>query len=78
MNINFFMKKALEQANKALLIEEIPIGAVLVDNYTNKIISSAHNSTNSLNNSIFHAEIIIINDACKKRKSKFLNSTSYY
>ena len=38
MNINFFMDKALEQANKALLVNEVPIGAVLVDNNTNKII----------------------------------------
>ena len=31
MNINFFMNKALEQANKALLSNEVPIGAVLVN-----------------------------------------------
>ena len=37
MNIKYFMKKALEQANKALLADEIPIGAVLVDNNNNKI-----------------------------------------
>ena len=78
MNINFFMDKALEQANKALLANEVPIGAVLVDNSTNEIIASSHNLINSLNNSIFHAEILVINESCKKRKSKFLKKTTLF
>ena len=59
MNITFFMDKALEQANKALLANEVPIGAVLVDNNTNEIIASSHNLINSHYNSIFHAEILL-------------------
>ena len=47
MNIKYFMKKALEQANKALLADEIPIGAVLVDNNNNKIISESYNLINA-------------------------------
>ena len=78
MNINFFMDKALEQANKALLANEVPIGSVLVDNSTNEILASSHNFVNSLNNSIFHAEILVINESCKKRKSKFLNKTTLF
>ena len=78
MNINFFMDKALEQANKALLANEVPIGAVLVDNSTNEIVASSHNLINSLNNSIFHAEILVINESCKKRKSKLLNKTTLF
>ena len=78
MNINFFMDKALEQANRALLVNEVPIGAVLVDNNTNKIIVSSHNLINSHNNSTFHAEIIVINKSCQKRKSKFLNKTALF
>ena len=46
MNIKYFMKKALEQANKALLVDEIPIGAVIVDNKNNEIISESHNLIN--------------------------------
>ena len=78
MNINFFMDKALEQANKALLANEVPIGAILVDNNTNEIITSSHNLINSLNNSIFHAEILVINESCKKRKSKLLSKTTLF
>ena len=48
MNIKYFMKKALEQANKALLVDEIPIGAVIVDNKNNEIISESHNLINML------------------------------
>ena len=78
MNINFFMDKALEQANKALLVNEVPIGAVLVDNCSNEILASSHNLINSLNNSIFHAEILVINESCKKRKSKLLKKTTLF
>ena len=78
MNINFFMNKALDQANLALLLSEVPIGAVLVDNDTNKIITSAHNSMNYHKNSIAHAEMLIINDACKKINSRYLENTSIF
>jgi cytosine deaminase len=78
MNINFFMDKALKQANKALLVNEVPIGAVLVDNNTKEIIVSTHNLINSYNNSTFHAEILAINKSCQKRKSKFLNGTTLF
>ena len=72
------MNKALEQANKALLSNEVPIGAVLVDNITKKIIYSAHNLIEARANSTLHAEMIIINKSCKIRNSKFLNQTSLF
>ena len=72
------MKRALEQANKALLADEVPIGAVLVDNKNNKIISQSHNLVNANNNATQHAEMIIIHEACQKRKSKFLSDTSLF
>ena len=78
MNINFFMDKAIEQANKALLMNEVPIGAVLVDNFTNEIIFASHNLVNSFTNSIFHAEILLINESCKKKESKFLKNTTLF
>ena len=71
MNIDFFMNKALNQAYKALLAEEVPIGAVLVDNKSHKIISENHNLMNMNYNATHHAEMNIINDSCKKLKNKF-------
>jgi len=72
------MKKALEQANKALLVDEIPVGAVLVDNKNSKIISESHNLINANHNATQHAEMIIIHEACQKRQSKFLLDTSLF
>ena len=78
MNINYFMKKALEQANKALLIDEVPIGAILVDNSTHKIINRAHNMVQSTQNAIAHAEMILINKANNQNNNKFLKETSIF
>ena len=78
MNINFFMKKAIEQANKALLMNEIPIGAILVDNKTNKIINFSHNLIESSHNATAHAEMILINQACSQSNNKFLKETSIF
>ena len=78
MNINFFMNKALEEANKALLLNEVPIGAVLVDNKTEQIIETSHNLVNSTNNSIAHAEILLINKSSLYQKKKYLNETSIF
>ena len=78
MNINFFMKKALDQANQALLKNEVPIGAILVDNNTNKILNFAHNLTESNNNATAHAEMILINKANLQRNNKYLKKTSIF
>ena len=72
------MKKALEQANKALMLDEVPVGAILVDNKTGSIINSAHNLVNSNKNSIAHSEILLINRAVEIKKTKFLNETSIF
>ena len=78
MDIDFFMSKALEQAEQASINREVPIGAILVDNFTHKIVSRGYNSINSMYNSINHAEILVINNACKKRKNKFLINTTLF
>ena len=78
MNIDFFMKKALDQAKKALLMNEVPVGAVLVDNKTHRIINSAHNLIEFTKNSTAHAEMILINNSIDKYKDKFLKETSMF
>ena len=78
MNINFFMNKALEEANKAFLLNEVPVGAILIDNNTDKIIQSSHNLVNSLTNATMHAEIVVINGSCRLTKKKFLDHTSLF
>jgi len=58
-----YMEEALKEAFKALEIEEIPIGAVVVKNGV--IIGRGHNLKESLNDPTMHAEIIAIRDACQ-------------
>ena len=71
-----YMAIAIKQAEKALKLNEIPVGAVIVKN--DEIISFGFNLREKLNNSLAHAEIVAINLACKKLKSwRILNSTIY-
>lgn len=59
-----FMKEALKRAKKAALIDEAPIGAVIV--LDGKIIASGYNKRETKKNALMHAEIIAIDRACKK------------
>ena len=65
----FFMKQAIKEAKKASLINEIPVGCVIVKD--NKIIARGYNKRETNNNSLAHAEIIAINKACKKLNSSY-------
>lgn len=71
-----FMKVALKEAIKAQIIDEVPIGAVIV--YQDVIIARAHNLRESKQNSTAHAEILAINKACKKMKSWRLEDCTLY
>ena len=57
-----FMQEALLEAKKALEKDEIPVGCVIVKDQ--KVIARAHNSKEQYKNSIYHAEINAINQAC--------------
>ena len=70
MNVDFFMKEALKEAEKAISINEIPVGGILVDNNTEKVISRNYNQINKFNNAIKHCEMNIIAEACNKLKKK--------
>ena len=58
------MKKAIEQARKAELIGEVPIGCVIVRD--GKIIARGYNRRKNDKNTLSHAELTAINKACKK------------
>ena len=59
-----FMKEAIKEANKALLIDEVPVGCVIVHN--NKIIARGYNKREKEQDSTSHAEINAIRKASKK------------
>lgn len=59
-----YMRAALLQAKKALLLGEVPIGCVIV--YEDKIIARGYNRRNIDKNTLSHAELTAIKKASKK------------
>lgn len=66
MDYNYFMNEAYKEARKAFDKNEVPIGAVIV--YKNEIIGRGHNLRETKKSTIYHSEIIAINEACKSFK----------
>ena len=71
-----WMNEAYKQAKKAELIDEVPIGAIIVKN--DKVISRAYNTREKTQNVIKHAEIIAIEKACKKLGTWRLDDCTLY
>lgn len=71
-----FMKIALSEAQKAFDKEEVPVGAVIVQN--GKIIAKAHNLKETKNDTTNHAEILAIQKASKKLKKWRLTDCEMY
>ena len=71
-----YMNIAFKEAMKALKNNDIPVGAVIVKK--DKIISKSYNKKEKSGNSLYHAEILAINKACKKLNSKNLSDCEIY
>lgn len=59
-----FMREAIKEAKAAEGLKEVPIGAIIVLN--GEIIARAHNLRESNQNAIAHAELLAIDQACRK------------
>ena len=59
------MSIALDEADKASMIDEVPIGAVITNKFGD-ILAKAHNTKEKEFNSCHHAEILAISEASKK------------
>ena len=73
---NYFMKKALEEAETAFERDEVPVGAVVVAN--NRIIGRGHNLTERLNDVTAHAEMQAVTAAANFLGAKFLIDCTLY
>lgn len=73
-----FMKEALREARKAYRQDEVPVGAIVVDKITKKILSRGYNQPIKKLDPTAHAEIIAIREAAKKLKNYRLNNCSIY
>lgn len=73
---NFYMKKALEEAQLAFNEDEIPVGAIVVCG--DRIIARAHNLTETLTDVTAHAEMQAITAAANALGGKYLNECTLY
>ena len=71
-----YMELAIEQAEKAMNKDEVPVGAVIV--HKGKVIASAGNARESKRNPLAHAEILAIRKASKKLGGWRLPECSLY
>ena len=72
----YFMKKALQEAEIAFEKDEIPVGAVIVVN--NTIIARTHNLTELLHDVTAHAEMQAITSAANFLGGKYLKGCTLY
>jgi tRNA(adenine34) deaminase len=71
-----FMRMALDMAHHALRAEEVPVGAVLVQD--GNILSTGFNQRESTQDPTAHAELLAIRSASKMLKSWRLTGTTLY
>lgn len=78
MDKNFYMQRALAQAQLAAQEDEVPIGAVVVDPESGEIIAEAHNLSEHSSDATAHAEIVAMKLACEKLKQNRLRGLDLY
>ena len=71
-----FMRMALREAERAFDEQEVPVGAVVVQN--GKVIARAHNRPVHLNDPTAHAEILALRWAARKLGNYRLTACSLY
>jgi tRNA(adenine34) deaminase len=71
-----FMREALKEARKALYLNEVPVGAVVVCN--DRIIARGHNLTERLNDVTAHAEMQAFTAATHHIGGKYLDECTLY
>ena len=76
MNDEYYMKQALQQAQYAFEEDEVPVGAVIVQQ--NKMIARGYNQVEKLNDCTAHAEIIALTSAFNFLGSKYLPEATIY
>lgn len=59
-----FMQLAVEQAKKAYQIDEVPIGAVVIKD--GEVAGAGYNRRETGKNALYHAELMAIDEACRK------------
>ena len=72
----YYMNMALEEAQKALELQEVPIGAVIVKD--GEVIARGYNLRETNQSAVAHAELLAIVDACKALGTWRLEDATLY
>lgn len=72
----YFMKRAIQEAQIAKVKGEVPVGAIVVCN--NQIIAKAHNNTEQLCDVTAHAEIMAVTAAAQHLGAKYLSDCTLF
>jgi len=72
----YFMEEALKEAEIAYGLGEVPVGCVIVRE--DEIIARGHNERETSNHVFMHAEMIAMDEACKKLDSWRLDECTIY
>ncbi len=75
---NKYMDMALEEARKAAERDEVPVGAVIVDGATGRVISRASNRVMEDRDPSAHAELLAIRVACQQLENERLTGCDLY
>ena len=74
----FYMQLALDEARAAAQSGEIPVGAVLVDTHSERILATGRNTRETERSALGHAEINAIADGCAALGSWRLSDCTLY
>ena len=77
MTDQYFMQQALELAKRAASLDEVPVGAVIVDK-SGTIIGQGYNQTISLCDPTAHAEVLAIREAAQNCQNYRLKGATLY
>ena len=72
----YYMRKAIHEAETAFSKNEVPVGAIIV--CKNKIIARSHNLTEKLTDFTAHAEMQVFTAASEFLQNKYLNECTIY
>jgi tRNA(adenine34) deaminase len=72
------MERALDEAARAAASGEVPVGAVLVDAATGKVLAASGNRVESLKDPTAHAEMLVIRAGAASREGPRLEDCDLY
>lgn len=72
----YYMNLALNEAKKAIDLDEVPIGCIIVQN--DRVIAKSFNRKSLDNIATYHAEILAIEQACKYLGTWYLDNCILY